>query len=153
MGAARHITLQVGGCARRRLEEEETGLVVVEDAARELNSGGGSGSADTLRVAEFTNNGIQFFKSLTFPDFIVPKGTAALDASPSLATKFGTAGIYFYYGRDGKAPDVLDAPAVSLACDATTYGSFAINTFFPFAYDSSWICGFDGVAVYGRVKV
>lgn len=61
VGAARRITLQVGGCARRRLEEAAE---VTESAAtygsesRELRS-------ETLRVAEFTNTGIQFFKPLT----------------------------------------------------------------------------------------
>lgn len=55
IGAAQRVTIQVGGCTTRRLEEVEGTAENSQGEARELR-------ADKLRVAEFTNERATFFE-------------------------------------------------------------------------------------------
>ena len=58
IGAAQLVTIQVGGCTTRRLQQEEGTAENAQGEARELRS-------DKLRVAEFTNERVTFFEPVT----------------------------------------------------------------------------------------
>jgi hypothetical protein len=58
IGAARRVTIQVGGCTARRLQEVNGTAENSQGEARELRS-------DKLQVAEFTTERVAFFEPVT----------------------------------------------------------------------------------------